>query len=176
MRVILAVDRGLDVFERWIAGLILLAIALILFFNVVTRYFFGSSSVWIEEMSRYLMVWLTFIGASIMARRGGHIAVDILMRAIRPALQRWLTFLIAAVGFVTMLYVAWFGWGLTWSVYQSGQVAPTMPVPVAMLYLSIPVGGLLMARNFLRMAILALRGELADASPEEPQGAEKVPS
>lgn len=177
MRVILGIDEGLAVFERWIAGLCLLTIALILSFNVGTRYFLGSSSIWIEELSRYLMVWLTFVGASIMVRRGGHIAVDILMRIIPPNLQRWLAFTIATVGFVTMLYVTWFGWGLTWSIYQSGQVAPTMPaVPVAVLYLSIPVGGLLMARNFLRVAILALRGAPVNGAPEGPENVEEVSS
>lgn len=177
MRVIRGIDKGVAVFERWIAGLSLLTIALILSFNVFTRYFLGSSSIWIEELSRYLMVWLTFIGSSIMVRRGGHITVDILMRVLPPNLRRWLTFLIALVGFVTMLYVTWFGWVLTWSVYQSGQVAPTMPiVPVACLYLSIPVGGLLMARNFLRMAILALWRVPLEGSPESTENIEEVPS
>ena len=50
--------------EQYFIGILLLAIAFILFINVVLK-IFGSSLVWSEEVARYAIVWLTFVGSSV---------------------------------------------------------------------------------------------------------------
>ncbi len=65
----------LEKFEQYFTGLILIAITFILFANVVLR-FFGISLEWAEEVARYGIIWVTFIGGSICIYKGGHIRVD----------------------------------------------------------------------------------------------------
>ena len=61
----------------------LLLTTLILFVNVVLRYVFSASTSWAEEMIRYLMIWITFIGGSVCVRHSAHIRMDFLLRYSR---------------------------------------------------------------------------------------------
>ncbi len=53
----------------------------IVFVNVVLRYTTGDSIVWAEEVARHLMIWVTFLGAGLVLRFGGHVAIDALHQA-----------------------------------------------------------------------------------------------
>ena len=65
-------------------GIILLGATFILFQGVVLRYAFNYSFAWTEEVVRYSIVWLVFIGGSIAARRGAHICMDIIVVYLPP--------------------------------------------------------------------------------------------
>src|SRR5690606_21805440 len=71
-----AVERAFVALNRWALILLLAAMACIVFANVVLRYLTNDSLVWAEEVARYLMVWLTFLGAGQVLRFGGHIAIE----------------------------------------------------------------------------------------------------
>ena len=79
-----AFERGLMRVNRAALVLLLAAMAIIIFANVVLRYTTSQSIDWAEEVSRYLMVWLTFLGAGPVLRYGGHIAVENLQDALPP--------------------------------------------------------------------------------------------
>ena len=64
--------------------LLLAAMAIVIFANVVLRYTTSQSIEWAEEVARYLMVWLTFLGAGPVLRYGGHIAVENLQDSLPP--------------------------------------------------------------------------------------------
>jgi TRAP-type C4-dicarboxylate transport system permease small subunit len=81
-----------------------LAIMVILVFgNVVLRYGFNSGITVSEEVSRWLFVWLTFLGAIIALREHGHLGVDMLVRRLPNVGKR--TCLI--VSQLLMLYATW---------------------------------------------------------------------
>ncbi len=60
--------------------LCLLAMVIMVFGNVVMRYFFNSGIQISEELSRYAFVWLTYLGAMVAMRDGGHLGVDTLFK------------------------------------------------------------------------------------------------
>jgi TRAP-type transport system small permease protein len=62
--------------------LCLLAMVVMVFGNVVMRYVFNSGIQASEEMSRYCFIWLTYIGAMVAMREGGHIGVDTLIKSL----------------------------------------------------------------------------------------------
>ena len=62
--------------NRWLLILMLGAMACIIFANVVLRYLTNDSLVWAEEVGRYLMIWVTFLGAGLVLRFGGHVAIE----------------------------------------------------------------------------------------------------
>ena len=67
---------------RWINLLIALALAVMVamvFGNVVLRYAFNSGIAISEEVSRWLFVWLTFMGAVVALREHGHLGTDVLV-------------------------------------------------------------------------------------------------
>ena len=76
------IERILVACNRWLLILLLVAMACIVFANVVLRYTTGDSIVWAEEVARHLMIWVTFLGAGLVLRFGGHVAIDNLHQAV----------------------------------------------------------------------------------------------
>ena len=72
------VEGSFKVIE-WILALCLLAMVIMVFGNVVLRYGFNSGITVSEEMSRFVFVWLTFIGAIVAMREGAHLGIDTLV-------------------------------------------------------------------------------------------------
>ena len=64
--------------NRWVLIALMAAMAVLVFANVVSRYVFNYSFIWVEELSRYMMIWVGFLGAGLVLRVGAHIAVDVL--------------------------------------------------------------------------------------------------
>lgn len=79
------------------------AMVVLVFGNVVLRYGFNSGITISEELSRWLLVWLTFLGAIVALRQHAHLGVDTLVRSL-PAAGRRLCFI---VSYSLMLWADW---------------------------------------------------------------------
>jgi TRAP-type transport system small permease protein len=80
-------ERLLDLYCRALKVAIALCLAVmvvLVFTNVVLRYIFNSGIATSEELSRWLLVWLTFLGAIVALREHAHLGVDSLIRALPP--------------------------------------------------------------------------------------------
>ena len=73
----------------------------LVFGNVVLRYVFNSGITISEELSRWLMVWLTFLGAIVALREHSHLGVDTLVRALPPAGKR-ICFVVLGLGLAAL--------------------------------------------------------------------------
>ena len=85
-----AIERLLDLYCRLLKVAIALCLAVmvvLVFGNVVLRYGFNSGIPISEELSRWLLVWLTFLGAIVALREHAHLGVDTLVRALPAARQ-----------------------------------------------------------------------------------------
>ncbi|MBI5908997.1 MAG: TRAP transporter small permease [Betaproteobacteria bacterium] len=143
-------DRGFLWLNRVLLMALLALMAVMVFANVVLRYTTGDSIVWAEELSRYLMIWLTFLGAGLVLRYGGHLAIDNLQDVV-PArggrILRALTLLCVLAFAVAMM---WLGTGYvmrTWS-----QTTPVVELPFGLVYSALPVGFLFL---LIHMAMFA---------------------
>jgi TRAP-type C4-dicarboxylate transport system permease small subunit len=162
-------DRAFLVANRWTVIAILAAMAAMVFANVVLRFTTGVSILWVEEVSRYLMIWLTLLGAGMVLRYGGHVGIETLQDALprRAAAIRGAIVVLLAAFFVFMVAVgaryAWLGWG---------QTTPVLGIPIGVVYLALPIGFafllahlLLMAESYVRQRRLLADGEFdADAA------------
>ncbi|HSB69165.1 MAG TPA: TRAP transporter small permease [Candidatus Methylomirabilis sp.] len=128
-------------------------------FQVVARVILGVSSVWSEELARFLYVWLVFLGAALLIRDDEHIRVGVLtdrMGKRAGSMLRILTILLT-LPFVGVL--TWGAWTNTWLNW--GTYAPTLDwLRIGYIYLMIWLSGLLMlwylTANFLRQARVAI--------------------
>lgn len=123
------------------------AMAIIIFANVVLRYSTSQSIEWAEEVARYMMVWLTFLGAGPVLRYGGHIAVENLQDALPPVWAKGLRLLIALM--LTAFFVFIVYAGFTYVARAQYQMTPTTQVSMAWVYSAMPVGGLLLLAHWL---------------------------
>jgi len=77
--------KPIDLFFKLLELLVvacLVAMVFMVFGNVVLRYGFNSGITISEEMSRYCFIWLTYIGAMVAMREGGHLGVDTLVKRL----------------------------------------------------------------------------------------------
>jgi len=126
----------------WVAGLSVLAIALIIPWGVFARYVLGSGSSWPEPTAILLMMVFTFIGAAASYRAGAHMAVAMLTDRMSPSVRQ-------AVGVFSQLLMATVClfmtiWGTKLCLSTWNQFMASLPaLRVGITYMPIPVGGLL---------------------------------
>jgi C4-dicarboxylate transporter DctQ subunit len=128
--------------------------SLLLFVNVVLRYWFLAPISWAEELTLYMMAWIVFVGSSVAIRTRGHIAIDLLPLALSPAGRHRLAIFIALVMLVFFAVFFYYSGQHTLRVYTTGQVTPVMQAPMWLAYLAMPAGSALM---FLRTCQLLVR-------------------
>jgi TRAP-type C4-dicarboxylate transport system permease small subunit len=88
---------------------LLAAMVVIVFANVVMRYVFGTSVIWSEEVARHLMIWMTFVGSGLALRTGAQLGIDSLQNALPPRGARWLRIALAAGMLALFVLLAWYG-------------------------------------------------------------------
>ena len=97
-----AIDRVCKVLEA-VIGFMLAVMVVLVFGNVVLRYGFNSGITISEELSRWLLVWLTFLGAIVAVREHTHLGVDTLVRKLSPMGKR----ICFIINYCLMLYADW---------------------------------------------------------------------
>jgi len=138
--------------NRWVLVALVGTMAVLVIANVISRYVFGYSFTWVEEVTRYMMIWTAFLGAGVALRVGGHIAIDTLPSSLPPAGARALRMLIVAVLAVTLLVVIWLG--AEYAAFGWEQETPVLGWSFGKVYLAIPIGAALM---LLHLGLVARR-------------------
>ena len=140
-------ERYFLALNRWALILILAAMSVIIFTNVVLRYTTSQSIEWAEEVSRHLMIWLTFLGCGPVLRYGGHIAVENLQDSLPKPLARAVRVFIALL--LTGLFVFLIGFGLQYMERTQYQQTPATQISFAYIYAALPVGAKLTLIHWL---------------------------
>ena len=184
-RVLRGYTRVLDA----LSGLCLAVMVVLVFGNVVLRYTLNSGITVSEELSRWLFVWLTFMGAVVALREHGHLGTDALVSRL-PAVGKKACLVLAQIA---MLYVSWLLLSGSWAqmLINWETEAPVTGASVGIFYASgVLMGGsgiaillhdllrtlfvplaeheLVMVQESEELAALAHRPAGADVSPEAP--------
>ena len=134
----------------WVLILMLSAMAVIIGTNITLRYLTSHSLPWADEAARYLMIWLTFTGAGLILRIGGHVAITNLQDALPRTGQRLLRAGIVALllgFFAFMVHVGW-----QYAQRMQYQVTPALRLPFLYVYAAMPVGFSLLMVHLLLIA------------------------
>ena len=152
-------DRLCRLLELLIA-LCLAVMVVMVFGNVVLRYVFNSGIAVSEELSRWLFVWMTFIGAIVALKEHGHLGTDMLVSRL-PRLGKRVCLVASQL---LMLWVTWLLLKGSWAqvLINRDVEAPVTGAPMAVVYMAgvvfaVPAGLLLLA-ELLR----TLTGRLRD--------------
>lgn len=133
-----------DRFEEYllIAGMWIMVV--LVFAQVVMRYLFQYSLPWSEETSRFLFLWLVWIGAGYAVKMRAHIRIEAFTNLLSSENRRLMEFFSTFVWFCFCIFFAWKGSELTWKLYVREQLSPIMQMPMAYAYAAIPAGTILM--------------------------------
>lgn len=145
---------------KFTIALCLAAMVVMVFGNVVLRYAFNSGISLSEELSRWLFVWMTFLGALVAMREHGHLGVDAVVNRL-PVLGKKFC-LVAGQGL--MLYVCWLLFDGSWqqTVINLDVKAPTSGLSMAIFYVSGVVFSVTAALVLLYDLYRVLAGKLSE--------------
>ncbi|MDM5228308.1 TRAP transporter small permease [Cytobacillus sp. NJ13] len=138
------IDR-MNKFFGYALAFIMAFMTIIIFWQVVARYVVGSSLAWSEELSRFLMILMIMIGSSLALRENQLISVEIVPEVMRGRAKKWLTVLVHLISIVFYIVIIAFGWKVAQSF--GNQIAPGTGISMFFIYLSLPLGGVLLLLN-----------------------------
>jgi len=119
--------------------------------EVVLRYVVGRPTVWVTEITGYLLVYIPFLVAAWVLRREGHVRMDLVLNQLSPKTQSLVNVITSIVGAIVCLLIAWYGIKVTWDHYQTGFLTMTLlMLPKWPLLAVIPVGSFLLFIQLLR--------------------------
>ncbi|WP_244178437.1 TRAP transporter small permease [Maribacter litoralis] len=112
--------------------------------QVFTRYVTGNPSSFTDELARYLMIWIGVLGAAYVSGRNLHVAIDILPLRQNLKTQKKLKIIVTVLIILFVLFAFVIGGTrLVYISYVLGQQSPSLQLPLAFVYVIIPISGLL---------------------------------
>jgi TRAP-type C4-dicarboxylate transport system permease small subunit len=141
-----------------IAALMVLAMALMIGADVLFRNIRAGSIAWSNEVSEYILYLATVLSAPWLLRRGMHIRVDILLRALPRRVAYAMEWIADVGGLACSLYFVWYGTRVAWQSYAPGAISlKTLVMPEWWMLAVMPAAFVLVAIEFVfRMHRLAL--------------------
>src|SRR4051812_28818268 len=156
--------KALDAYCWFLKGLIALCLAImvvLVFGNVVLRYGFNSGITVSEELSRWMLVWLTFLGAIVALRQHAHIGIDTLVRRLGRTGKR----ACFVVSYALMIYADWLLLLGSWKqvLVNMGDRAPATGLSMALFYAAGVVFGLSAGVILIYDLVRVLTGAASEA-------------
>lgn len=142
-----SLERAFVTANQWIVIVLMATMAVLVFANVVSRYVLNVSIIWVEELTQYQMIWITYLGAGLALREGRHVAVEVLQDVLPTAARRYVRWFVAfaMLAFLVTLAVL----GLRIAAFTWNQETPVMNVPTGVPYLGVPIGAAVMALHLV---------------------------
>jgi TRAP-type C4-dicarboxylate transport system permease small subunit len=140
-------DRFFVRANQALIGVMMLAMFILVFINVVGRYGFDVSYAPAEEISTFLMIWVAYLGAGLALREGRHAAIDMLQDRLPVRLRRPLRVLLGAVILAFFGALAWLG--VRMSIFGWDQETIATQIPTGIPYLAIPLGAVMLGLHLV---------------------------
>jgi TRAP-type C4-dicarboxylate transport system permease small subunit len=110
--------------------------------QVFARYVLNSSLFWSEELARYCLVWISFLGASVVYHDKAHPGVNFLASIVSPALERIMTITVhlVSLGLFAVMVV----YGCQFALFVRHQITPALAIPKWIVMGIVPLGGMIL--------------------------------
>lgn len=138
-------------FEDWIAMGIFWVLGITVFYQFFTRYLLNDSAAWTEEISRYLLICVIFMGAVGAVRKNNHIQVDFFYHILPAKLVRAMSTLVDVIRIAFFGYACWMTWNLITRIGR--QPMSVIDLPMGAVYSVVLFAFVLMTGRAIQVAI-----------------------
>ena len=151
LRVFARISVVWDWIERTLVGVLGACAMVIAAVQVFGRYIApGAAITWAEEVIVYIAVWAVMIIASQLVRTDGMVRPDLVLRLLRPGVQRWVEMFNCLAAMVFTFGMLWYGWRVVGTALLLDQRSSSdLQFPLWIYYLALPTGGTLMFGRYL---------------------------
>jgi len=120
-----------------VSGLLFVVMVVVVLIQVLCRYILNMPLSWTDEISRYLMIYMTYLCLPVIYLQDGNIAMTFLLEKIQGT--RFVHLILAVTHVMALaLFVIWIWFG--WVFFQTGSVmADSLPIPMYVIYIIPPV-------------------------------------
>ncbi|KJS21315.1 MAG: hypothetical protein VR72_11240 [Clostridiaceae bacterium BRH_c20a] len=126
--------------EEWFCSLGFILATALMFINVVLRYVFKAGLPWSEELIRYLIIWATFIGIGLNARKNAHVSIDFFAAFLSKKNQRYMTLFADLVSIVFCVMMIFYSFETVSKQMATAQKSPALQLPFYLVYFCLPLG------------------------------------
>lgn len=151
--------------DEYLAMIFMAFIVLLACANVFMRYVMGAPWGWVEEVTIFTFVWLTMLGAAAVVKVEGHCSIDVIVRKLPAAGQRYMGIFVHLCTMVTLVLLIWYGTELALSA--GGKTTPMLGIPYTYVDFAIPVGCTFMLINYAKQFWLSVTGRTEQCKVEE---------
>lgn len=148
-----------------IGGLALMGV--VVGWNVAGRYLLANSLPWADEVARYTMIWLTFLGSGLALREGAHVAISNAQEALPGPAAYALRAIILLILFSFFIFMIWVG--IEYMQRMAIQRSAALRLPMKWVYAAMPAGFALMTIHLALIAPQYLRAGFI-STDEAPRG------
>ena len=165
--------RWLERLEEWLITLLMAAMTLVTFAQVVARYVFNYSFVWALELTGVMFAWLIFVGMSYGVRVGAHIGIDAVVKSLKLGAARAVGVVAAVlcVGYAVIVTLG--GYVYVKKMYDVGILMQDLPIEQWIPRAVLPVAFALLALRFGQVLYRLATGQEAYLLGDEANGARK---
>lgn len=111
-------------------------------FNVYMRFVVNRSLGWADELSRFLFIWLSFLGAALSYHKNEHVGLSFFVGKIRSKRLRFIINVFQTVLVITVLvFLSYFG---VLAAVRAQNVSPALQIPMSFVYAILPFASILM--------------------------------
>ena len=156
MKLVYEVDKIINKILQAAVVIMLSVMSIVVFAQVVFR-IVHMSIPWSEELSKYLLIWSTFLGSALCIRRNSLVGLEFFLNSMSKKNQKILQTLLNLIVCVILLFLIRVGF---WAVRQvSFQITPVLKQSMGLMYAAIPVGSVFMLINQIIVTIYLWKGE-----------------
>ena len=135
----------------YMAGILIFVITFLVCGSAVIRYIGFRPPIWVLQYTEYGLLWFTFLGAAWLLRHKGHIKIDTLTSRLSPKTQKKIQLVNDVLGFVISMVIFIFGSMHSVELVQRAIMeVKGVTVPKAPFFMIIPIGGFVLAIQFMR--------------------------
>lgn len=136
------VKKYMDLILESVCGLLLVAMLAVVVWQVISRVVLQNPSTITEEFVRFSLVWLTMLASAYVVGKKSHLAVTLLSDTLTGSKKRILEIVIQMLFILFALIIMIYGGARATSLTMS-QISPSLGLPMGIVYLSVPVSGVL---------------------------------
>lgn len=145
-------------FEGYCCAVMLAVMCVVVFMQVIFRFVLRGSLPWSEELSRYLQVYITFWGTAYGIKTGAHLGIEAFTHLLPQKGRDVLAILVDIVSMGVCLLLVKLGYSIVISQMASGQVSPSMRIPMYLIYGAIPVGMIFCVIRYIIEIVNCVKG------------------
>lgn len=164
------VKTWMDKALEWFTIILVGAICLIVIWQVFTRFVINNPSSWSEEISRYLLIWISFLGGSLGLKHGTHMGLVLVTDKIKDLKVRIALHILSYLVCIFIGYI-FLHYGSVYTLSGMKRNMMCCNIPMGYVYIIMPISGLIILMNSLEIvakdAIAIIRGDFSIARMEE---------